>query len=115
MSSDKGARVFRVAEQNGKLDLDEVLKTLAGEGITRLMVEGGPTRRGELRQRPIWSTRRCCCRRVADEGDRPLEGMLTRSTEACRCAADAWRMIALNLAGLSRQRSGIAGPMPTSR
>jgi diaminohydroxyphosphoribosylaminopyrimidine deaminase / 5-amino-6-(5-phosphoribosylamino)uracil reductase len=39
---DKGARVFRVAEQNGKLDLDAVLKTLAGEGITRLMVEGGP-------------------------------------------------------------------------
>jgi diaminohydroxyphosphoribosylaminopyrimidine deaminase / 5-amino-6-(5-phosphoribosylamino)uracil reductase len=39
---DKGLRVFRVAEQNGKLDLDAILKTLAGEGITRLMVEGGP-------------------------------------------------------------------------
>jgi len=38
----KGCRVFRVDEQNGKLDLDQVLKTLATEGITRLMVEGGP-------------------------------------------------------------------------
>jgi diaminohydroxyphosphoribosylaminopyrimidine deaminase/5-amino-6-(5-phosphoribosylamino)uracil reductase len=39
----KGCKVFRVAEQNGKLNLGEVLKALAGEGITRLMVEGGPT------------------------------------------------------------------------
>jgi diaminohydroxyphosphoribosylaminopyrimidine deaminase/5-amino-6-(5-phosphoribosylamino)uracil reductase len=39
----KGVKVFRVSEQNGKLDLDDVLKVLAGEGITRLMVEGGPT------------------------------------------------------------------------
>ena len=39
----KGVRVFRVAEAGGKLDLDAVLKTLNDEGITRLMVEGGPT------------------------------------------------------------------------
>ncbi|MDO9411908.1 MAG: bifunctional diaminohydroxyphosphoribosylaminopyrimidine deaminase/5-amino-6-(5-phosphoribosylamino)uracil reductase RibD [Pseudolabrys sp.] len=39
----KGARVFRVDETQGRLDLDEVLKVLATEGITRLMVEGGPT------------------------------------------------------------------------
>jgi diaminohydroxyphosphoribosylaminopyrimidine deaminase/5-amino-6-(5-phosphoribosylamino)uracil reductase len=39
----RGCKVFRVAARNGKLDLNEVLKTLAGEGITRLMVEGGPT------------------------------------------------------------------------
>ncbi len=39
----KGVKVFRVAEQNGKLDLDAVLKKLAAEGVTRLMVEGGPT------------------------------------------------------------------------
>lgn len=38
----KGVRVFRVEEQNGKLDLAQVLKVLAGEGITRLMVEAGP-------------------------------------------------------------------------
>ena len=39
----KGCKVFRVPDAEGKLDVKEVLKTLAGEGITRLMVEGGPT------------------------------------------------------------------------
>ena len=39
----RGCKVFRVDDDNGKLDLDGVLKLLAGEGITRLMVEGGPT------------------------------------------------------------------------
>jgi diaminohydroxyphosphoribosylaminopyrimidine deaminase/5-amino-6-(5-phosphoribosylamino)uracil reductase len=39
----KGCKVFRVDDQNGKLDLDAVLKVLAEQGITRLMVEGGPT------------------------------------------------------------------------
>src|SRR6185503_2898178 len=39
----KGVRVFRVPEANGKLDLDAVRKRLNGEGITRLMVEAGPT------------------------------------------------------------------------
>ena len=39
----KGVRVFRVPEVNGKLDLGAVLKRLDAEGITRLMVEGGPT------------------------------------------------------------------------
>ena len=40
---DKGCKVFRVDDEDGRLDLDGVLKTLAAEGITRLMVEGGPT------------------------------------------------------------------------
>jgi diaminohydroxyphosphoribosylaminopyrimidine deaminase/5-amino-6-(5-phosphoribosylamino)uracil reductase len=39
----KGCKVFRVDERNGKLDLGEVLKVLTVEGITRLTVEGGPT------------------------------------------------------------------------
>jgi len=39
----KGCKVFRVGDSAGKLDLGEVLKLLAGEGVTRLMVEGGPT------------------------------------------------------------------------
>jgi len=39
----RGCKVFRVDDDNGKLDLDGVLKALAGEGITRVMVEGGPT------------------------------------------------------------------------
>ena len=39
----KGAKVVRVDEQNGRLDLEAVLKVLAEQGITRLLVEGGPT------------------------------------------------------------------------
>jgi diaminohydroxyphosphoribosylaminopyrimidine deaminase / 5-amino-6-(5-phosphoribosylamino)uracil reductase len=39
----KGVCVFRVDDDRGRLDLDAVLKTLAKEGISRLMVEGGPT------------------------------------------------------------------------
>jgi diaminohydroxyphosphoribosylaminopyrimidine deaminase / 5-amino-6-(5-phosphoribosylamino)uracil reductase len=39
----RGCKVFRVADKKGQLDLDEVLKVLAEQGITRLMVEGGPT------------------------------------------------------------------------
>lgn len=39
----KGVEVFRVEGKNGRLDLGAVLKALAARGITRLMVEGGPT------------------------------------------------------------------------
>jgi diaminohydroxyphosphoribosylaminopyrimidine deaminase/5-amino-6-(5-phosphoribosylamino)uracil reductase len=39
----KGAEVFRAPETNGRLDLSAVLKRLAERGVTRLMVEGGPT------------------------------------------------------------------------
>ncbi|HEY4736133.1 MAG TPA: bifunctional diaminohydroxyphosphoribosylaminopyrimidine deaminase/5-amino-6-(5-phosphoribosylamino)uracil reductase RibD [Xanthobacteraceae bacterium] len=39
----RGAEVVRVAEKEGRLDLREVLNFLAERGITRLMVEGGPT------------------------------------------------------------------------
>ena len=35
--------MFRVEGKDGRLDLAAVLKALAGRGITRLMVEGGPT------------------------------------------------------------------------
>jgi len=38
----KGCKVFRVNDRNGMLDLDAVLKELAAQGITRLIVEGGP-------------------------------------------------------------------------
>ena len=40
---DKSVEVFRVGGRKGRLDLAQVLKTLAKRGITRLMVEGGPT------------------------------------------------------------------------
>jgi diaminohydroxyphosphoribosylaminopyrimidine deaminase / 5-amino-6-(5-phosphoribosylamino)uracil reductase len=39
----EGVRVFRVPEAESGLDLPAVLKALAGQGITRLMMEGGPT------------------------------------------------------------------------
>src|SRR5512143_2794750 len=39
----KNCKVFRVDDTDGRLDLHQVLKTLAEQGITRLMVEGGPT------------------------------------------------------------------------
>jgi diaminohydroxyphosphoribosylaminopyrimidine deaminase / 5-amino-6-(5-phosphoribosylamino)uracil reductase len=38
----KGCKVFRVDESRGRLDLQQVVVTLAEQGITRLMVEGGP-------------------------------------------------------------------------
>ena len=39
----KGCKVFRVDESGGRLDVQQVLNVLGGQGITRLMVEGGPT------------------------------------------------------------------------
>jgi diaminohydroxyphosphoribosylaminopyrimidine deaminase/5-amino-6-(5-phosphoribosylamino)uracil reductase len=39
----KNCEVFRVDDVDGRLDLQQVLKVLAEQGITRLMVEGGPT------------------------------------------------------------------------
>jgi diaminohydroxyphosphoribosylaminopyrimidine deaminase / 5-amino-6-(5-phosphoribosylamino)uracil reductase len=39
----KGVEVFRVDAKDGRLDLSAVLTALAERGITRLMVEGGPT------------------------------------------------------------------------
>ena len=38
----KGCKVFRVDDHEGNVDLPQVLKILAEQGITRLMVEGGP-------------------------------------------------------------------------
>jgi diaminohydroxyphosphoribosylaminopyrimidine deaminase/5-amino-6-(5-phosphoribosylamino)uracil reductase len=38
----KGCKVFRVDDSDGQLDVQQVVKTLAEQGITRLMVEGGP-------------------------------------------------------------------------
>ncbi len=39
---DKGVRVFRVSEIGGELWLPYIMETLVAEGITRLLVEGGP-------------------------------------------------------------------------
>jgi diaminohydroxyphosphoribosylaminopyrimidine deaminase / 5-amino-6-(5-phosphoribosylamino)uracil reductase len=40
---DSGVEVVRAPSQAGRLDVAVVLELLAGRGITRLMVEGGPT------------------------------------------------------------------------
>jgi diaminohydroxyphosphoribosylaminopyrimidine deaminase/5-amino-6-(5-phosphoribosylamino)uracil reductase len=40
---ERGAKVFRTQSTDGRLDLANVLERLAAEGITRLLVEGGPT------------------------------------------------------------------------
>jgi diaminohydroxyphosphoribosylaminopyrimidine deaminase/5-amino-6-(5-phosphoribosylamino)uracil reductase len=40
---ERGAEVFRIDAHAGRLDLDAVVRLLATLGITRLMVEGGPT------------------------------------------------------------------------
>jgi len=40
---DRGVRVLRSEAWAGRLDLSLALKLIAGQGITRLMVEGGPT------------------------------------------------------------------------
>jgi diaminohydroxyphosphoribosylaminopyrimidine deaminase / 5-amino-6-(5-phosphoribosylamino)uracil reductase len=42
----RGAEVLRVASAGGRLDLPTVLRGLAERGITRLMVEAGPTLAG---------------------------------------------------------------------
>ena len=38
-----GVEVLRSEQSAGRLDLAAVLRLIAGRGITRLMVEGGPT------------------------------------------------------------------------
>ena len=53
----KGCRVFRVDGDQGRLDLQEVLRVLAGEGISRLMVEGG-RRLPQASLPPTWSMKR---------------------------------------------------------
>jgi diaminohydroxyphosphoribosylaminopyrimidine deaminase/5-amino-6-(5-phosphoribosylamino)uracil reductase len=40
---DKGVDVLRVEASDGRLNLGRMLEALAARGITRLMVEGGPT------------------------------------------------------------------------
>lgn len=43
MLREKGITVFRIGADDNRLDLAAALRELAGKGITRLMVEGGPT------------------------------------------------------------------------
>jgi diaminohydroxyphosphoribosylaminopyrimidine deaminase/5-amino-6-(5-phosphoribosylamino)uracil reductase len=74
---DKGVRVFRVAEEDGKLDLTQVLKTLSAEGVTRLMVEGGPRVAASLAEAGLIDEAVLLHgpMKIGQEGIDPLDGM----------------------------------------
>ena len=73
----KGCKVFRVDDENGRLDLAGVLKTLAEQGITRLMVEGGPTVAASFVAADLVDEAALIYseKLVGDDGIAPLEGM----------------------------------------
>lgn len=73
----RGCKVFRVEEKDGRLDLDHVLKTLAGEGIGRLMVEGGPTVAAALVEAGLVDEAVLVRseKTIGEDGIAPLEGM----------------------------------------
>src|SRR5512146_1308288 len=74
---DKGCKVFRVGDAAGGLDLAEVLKVLAEQGITRLMVEGGPTLAGSLAAAGLIDELALLrgAKTIGPGGIAPLEGM----------------------------------------
>jgi diaminohydroxyphosphoribosylaminopyrimidine deaminase/5-amino-6-(5-phosphoribosylamino)uracil reductase len=86
----KGCKVFRVDDTQGRLDLAEALRVLAGEGITRLMVEGGPTVAASFVAADLIDAAALVCSEkiIGDDGIPPLEGMpldaLTGRLHACR-------------------------------
>ena len=73
----KGCKVFRVGDVEGRLDLDEVLKVLAEQGITRLMVEGGPTVAGAIAADGLIDEMALLRgeKSIGADGIAPLEGM----------------------------------------
>ncbi len=73
----KGCKVFRVGDVDGRLDLDEVLNVLAGEGITRLMVEGGPKVAGAMAAAGLVDAMVLLRaeKTIGADGIAPLEGM----------------------------------------
>ena len=73
----KGCKVFRVGDVDGQLDLAEVLKVLAEQGITRLMVEGGPKIAGAIAAAGLVDELALLHgeKNIGDDGIEPLEGM----------------------------------------
>jgi diaminohydroxyphosphoribosylaminopyrimidine deaminase/5-amino-6-(5-phosphoribosylamino)uracil reductase len=73
----KGCKVFRVGDVDGQLDLADVLKVLAEQGITRLMVEGGPTLAGSLATAGLVDELALLrgAKTIGADGIAPLEGM----------------------------------------
>ena len=84
----KGCKVFRVSDDDGQLNLEEVLKVLAEQGITRVMVEGGPKLAGSMAAARLVDEVALLrgARMIGDTGIAPLEGMpldgLTRQMQA---------------------------------
>ena len=84
----KGCKVFRVSDDDGQLNLEEVLKVLAEQGITRVMVEGGPKLAGSMAAAGLVDEVALLrgARMIGDTGIAPLEGMpldgLTRQMQA---------------------------------
>ena len=97
--SRRAARCSASATRDGKLDLDEVLKVLAGEGITRLMVEGGPTVAGSFRRRRSGGRSGAAARREDDRRRRH------------RCRSKAWRSTALTGQACTRAAARRSGPI----
>jgi diaminohydroxyphosphoribosylaminopyrimidine deaminase/5-amino-6-(5-phosphoribosylamino)uracil reductase len=73
----KGCKVFRVDEDNGRLDLNQILKKLAEQGITRCLVEGGPTVASSLVTANLVDEAILVRgeKTIGDTGIDPLEGM----------------------------------------
>jgi diaminohydroxyphosphoribosylaminopyrimidine deaminase/5-amino-6-(5-phosphoribosylamino)uracil reductase len=73
----RGCKVFRVDDNDGKLDLAAALKVLGDEGITRLMVEGGPTVAASLAAADLIDEAVIIRseKPIGDGGIPPLEGM----------------------------------------
>jgi diaminohydroxyphosphoribosylaminopyrimidine deaminase/5-amino-6-(5-phosphoribosylamino)uracil reductase len=73
----KGCKVFRVGDAAGELDLAEVLKVLAEQGVTRLMVEGGPTLAGSFAAAGLVDELALLRgdKTIGADGIAPLEGM----------------------------------------
>jgi len=73
----KGCKVFRVGDVDGQLDLNGVLKVLAEQGITRLMVEGGPTLAGAFAAAGLVDELALLRgpKTIGADGITPLEGM----------------------------------------
>jgi len=85
-----GVEVLRLEQSGGRLDLAAVLKLIAGRGITRLMVEGGPTLAASLVAADLVDEAILFCspRSVGAGGIDALEGLpLTALTQSPRLQA----------------------------
>jgi diaminohydroxyphosphoribosylaminopyrimidine deaminase/5-amino-6-(5-phosphoribosylamino)uracil reductase len=73
----KGCKVFRVDEHHGRLDLEQVLKVLGEQGMTRLLVEGGPTLAASFVSADLVDEAILLHgeKAIGDSGIGPLEGM----------------------------------------